>query len=66
MEICGGKNPGGKEESCPRKRVTSLEHKAMHEENFLSSWLREDGREKEERTAKVGEENVEESGGKRK
>ena len=22
------------------------EHKAMHEENFLSSWLREDGRER--------------------
>ena len=46
--------------------MTSLEHKAMHEENFLSSWLREDGREREERTAKVGEDNEEESGEKRK
>ena len=26
------------------------ENKAMHEENFLSSWLREDESEKEERT----------------
>ena len=42
--------------------MSSLEHKAMHEENFLSSWPREDGREEEERTAKVGEENQEESG----
>ena len=46
--------------------MTSVEHKVMHEENFLSSWLSEDGREKEERTAKVGEESEEESGEKRK
>ena len=38
----------------------------MHEEHFLSSWSREDGREKEERTAKVSEENGEERGEKRK
>ena len=38
----------------------------MHEENFLSSWPREDGREEEEKTAKVGEENEEESGEKRR
>ena len=25
------------------------EYKAMHDENFLSSWLREDGKDKEER-----------------
>ena len=37
----------------------------MHE-NFLSCWPREGGREEEERTAKVGEENEEESGEKRK
>ena len=36
-------------------------HKAMHEENLLSSWLRKDGRGKEERTVKV-EENEEERG----
>ena len=29
------------------------EHKAMNEENLLSSWLREDGREKEESKVKV-------------
>ena len=29
----------------------------MHEENFLSSWLREDGREKEERTVGMSSEN---------
>ena len=36
------------------------EHKTMHEENWLSSWLREDGREKEKRTANVSEEDEEE------
>ena len=38
----------------------------MHEESFLGSWLREDGREKEKRTAKVSEKNEEERGEKRK
>ena len=33
------------------------EHKAVHEENLLSSWIREDGREKEERTAKMSDYN---------
>ena len=42
------------------------EYKAMHEERFLSTWLRKDGREKEERAAKVSEENKEERGEKRK
>ena len=34
----------------------------MHEEYFLSSWLREDGREKEEMTVKMSDENEEERG----
>ena len=38
----------------------------MHEENYLSSWLREDGRKKEERTVKVSEENEEARGQTRK
>ena len=33
------------------------EYKALHEENFLSSWLREDVRGREEKTAKVSEKN---------
>ena len=35
------------------------ECKAMHEENFLSNWLREDVRGKEEWAAKGGEKNEE-------
>ena len=42
------------------------EYKAMHEENFLSSWLREDGREEEERTVDMSKENEEERGEKRR
>ena len=42
------------------------EYKAMHEENFLSSWSREDGREKEERTVEMSNENEEEKGEKRR
>ena len=34
-----------------------------HEENFLSSWQREDGREKEEWTAKVSEDKEKEQNG---
>ena len=41
------------------------EYKAMHEENFLSSWLREDVKGKEERTGKVCEQSEEERGEKR-
>ena len=41
------------------------ECRAMHEENFLSSWLMEDGREKEESTVGMGNESKEERGGKR-
>ena len=32
----------------------------MHEENFVSSWLKEDGAKKEERRLKMGKENKEE------
>ena len=42
------------------------EYKAVHEENFLSSWLREDVRGKEERAAKAGQKNEEERCEKRK
>ena len=40
------------------------ENRAMHEENFWNSWLREDERGKEERTARA-EKNEEERGEKR-
>ena len=42
------------------------EYMDMHEENFLSSWLREDGREKDERTVDMSNENEEERGEKRR
>ena len=42
------------------------EYKAMHEENLLSSWLKQDVRGQEERTAKVSEKSDEERGEKRK
>ena len=42
------------------------EYKATHEENFLSSWLREDEREEKERTAKFSENSEEERGEKKK
>ena len=38
------------------------EYKAMHEHVFLSSWLREDGKDKEERTMEIGKETKEETG----
>ena len=38
----------------------------MHEENFLSSWSREDGREREEGTVEMGNESKEERGEKRR
>ena len=38
------------------------EYKAMHEEKLLSSWLREDGKEKEERIMEIGKETNEEMG----
>ena len=41
------------------------EHKAVHEDNFWSNWLREDERGKEARTAKA-DKNEEEKGEKRK
>ena len=42
------------------------EYKAMHEENFLGCWLREDGKEKEERIIDIGKETKEEMGKKRR
>ena len=38
----------------------------MHEEKFLSTWLREDGKNKEEIIGEVGKETEEETGKKRK
>ena len=42
------------------------EYKAMHEEKYLSSWLREEGREEEERIMEIGKETKEEMGKKRR
>ena len=44
--------------------VRRIEHKAVHDENFWSTWLREDSRGKEERKARA-EKNEEEKGEKR-
>ena len=46
------------EELCPKKRRRDLlrEHQAMHEENFLSSWLRWDVEGKEEEREKMNKE----------
>ena len=42
----------------PKEEGDSVrEYKAMHEENFLSSWLREDVRVKEERVVEAREKN---------
>ena len=38
------------------------EYKSMHEENFLSSWLRKDEEDKKERTMEVDRETKEEMG----
>ena len=54
-----------REELLNEKGDAVRECKATHEENFWSNWLREDGREKEEITAKA-EENDEGKGEKRK
>ena len=54
------KNHGERGELPKEEGDAAREYKSMHDENFLSSWLREDGREKEERTAKVREEKEEE------
>ena len=45
---------------------TVREYKAMHEEHFLSSWLREVGEEKEEIIMETGKETKEEMGKKRR
>ena len=42
------------------------EYKAMHEEKFLSSWLREDGKKREEKKLEMGKENEEERSKKRR
>ena len=42
------------------------EYKAMHEENVLSSWLREDGERNGERMLKISNDNEEERGEKRR
>ena len=45
------------------KKVTLSERKMpSHEENFLSSWLREDGKNKEERKLEADSETKEEMG----
>ena len=38
------------------------EYKATHEENFLSSWLREERKDREERIMEIGKETKEEMG----
>ena len=51
----------------PKEECDAIgEYKAMHAENLLSSWIREDGEEKEERTAKMSDKNSEERSEKRK
>ena len=45
------------EEPCPKKTETlPREYQAMHEENFLSSWLREDTEREEEERKRLNEE----------
>ena len=44
---------------------TIRECKAMYEENFLTSWLRDDGKNKEERIMEANKETKEETGKKR-
>ena len=62
MELGEGENHEGKRNE---KGDAVREYRAMHEDNFWSSWQREDERGKEERMAKA-EKNVEEKGEKRK
>ena len=45
-----------------KKGDTIREYKAMHEENFLSSWLREDGKGKTRRDMEVDKEVREDAG----
>ena len=49
----------------PEEDDVTTEYKAMHEENFLSSWLREDEKNKEERIMEVEKETREGTGKKR-
>ena len=56
---------GGEELPKEEGDVTG-EYKAMYEENFLSSWLREDGKEKEERKMEVDKETQGDTGKKRR
>ena len=50
----------------PKEGDVVREYWAMHEENFLSSWLREDGKNKEERQLEADKETKEETGKKRR
>ena len=51
------------EEGLPKEESDVMrEYKAMRVENFLSSWLREDGKHKEERVMEVDKETKEETG----
>ena len=61
MEPCEGKEGLRERGELPKEEGDAVrEHKAMHnEEIFLSSWLREDERGREERTAKISEKNEE-------
>ena len=45
--------------------MTFLENNAMHEENFLSSWLREGRKDREGRTVEMDKETDEETSKKR-
>ena len=65
MELGKRKNNEERRELPNEEGDVVRECKAMHEEDFWSSWIREDERGKEERTAKA-EKNEEEKGEKRK
>ena len=66
VESCQRRDPEGKGSVAEGRGDATGEYKAMHEENFLSSWLREDGREKEERMFEVSSDNEEARGEKRR
>ena len=51
MELCEGKILRERGEFPKEESDIVRKYKATHEENFLSMWLREDPREKQERAA---------------
>ena len=62
MEYCWKKILRGRE-ALPKEEGDAVRvYEGMHEENFLSSWLREYGREKEEGMVEMSNENREERG----